>query len=150
VFYGSNPYRKDNPRWLTSNATETAKVPSRGSPLLLQAPTPQHRQDWRLPRGVAATAGEWVRIACGILGAWLIGLPRRAGRWLHAMNDAEAPQWGWLVTERCGGLVRQYRDTRFDALRQDPALRRDELGNDGQPKNGAQPPSAGCPGCGDA
>ena len=26
VFYGSNPYRKDNPRWVTSNATVTPEA----------------------------------------------------------------------------------------------------------------------------
>jgi hypothetical protein len=35
VFYVSNPHRKDNPRWTISNATETTRVPSRGSPLLM-------------------------------------------------------------------------------------------------------------------
>ena len=65
--------------------------------------------------------------ACGIGAAWLIGLPRRAGARIHAANDAEARWWHWQVTERCGGLVRQYRDARFDVLRYDSAIRRDEL-----------------------
>ncbi len=57
-----------------------------------------------------------------------IGLPRRAGVRLHAINDAEARWWHWQVTERCGGLVRQYRDVRFDVLLHDPAIRRAGLG----------------------
>jgi hypothetical protein len=149
VFYGSNLSRKDNPRWAISNAAETAKVPSRGSPLLMPAPIPPDKQGGYLPEGIAAMSG-WVRSACGIASAWLIGLPRRAGRRLHATNDAEAPQWGWLVIERRGGLVHQYRDARFDALRDNPALRRDELRDDGYRRNGTQPPSAGCPSGGDA
>ena len=145
MFYGSNPYRKDNPRSGISNASETSRVPSRGSPLLMPAPTPPNQPGGHLPRGIAATVIEQVRSACGIAGAWLIGLPRRAGRRLHAVNDAEAPRWGWLVIERRGGLVHQYRDARFDALRHDPTLRRD----DGHRRNDTQPPSADCPSGGD-
>ena len=98
VFYGSNLYRKDNPRWAISNVTEP-------------------------PRASA----DLVRFACEICIAWLSGLPRRAGAKLHATNDAESRWWHWVVTERRGGLARQYRDARFEALRRDPALRRDEL-----------------------
>ena len=65
--------------------------------------------------------------ACALAAAWLIGLPRRAGRRLFAINDAEARWRGWQVTETLGGLGRQYRDARFDALAADPALRRDDL-----------------------
>jgi hypothetical protein len=149
VFYGSNPHRKDNPRWPTSNEAETSRVPSRGSPLLLPAPTPPNQPGGHLPKGIADTVIQQVRSACGIASAWLIGLPRRAGRRLHAVNDAEASRWNWLVVERCGGLVHQYRDARFDALRNDPTLRRDEL-RDGHRRNGTQPPSADCPSGGDA
>ena len=124
-------------------------VPSRGSPLLMPAPIPPNQPDGHLSKGIAATVMEQLRSACGIGSAWLMGLPRRAGRGLHAMNDAEAPQWGWLVTELCGGLVHQYRDARFDALRDDPTLRRDELRDYDGRRNGLQPPPAGCPGCGD-
>ena len=85
MFYGSNPYRKDNPGRVISNAAETLHVP-----------------------------------ATAICAAWLIGLPRRAGTWLHAMTDEEARQWRWRVSERHGGLVHQYQDERFAALR--PAL----------------------------
>ena len=145
MFYGSNPYRKDNPRSGISNASETSRVPSRGSPLLMPAPTPPNQPGGHLPRGIAATVIEQVRSACGIASAWLIGLPRRAGRRLHAVNDTEAPRWGWLVIERRGGLVHQYRDARFDALRHDPTLRRD----DGHRRNDTQPPSADCPSGGD-
>ncbi len=145
MYYGSNPYRKDNPRSGISNAAETSRVPSRGSPLLMPAPTPPDRPGGRLAGGTAATVIEQVRFVCGIAAAWLIGLPRRAGRRLHATNDAEAPQWGWLVIERWGALVHQYRDARFDALRIDPTP-----GSDGYRRNGSQPPSADCPNGGDA
>ncbi|MGH3277954.1 MAG: hypothetical protein ACRDNW_02315 [Trebonia sp.] len=101
MFHGSNLHRKDNPDWLMSNATEIPRVPS----------------------------GQ-LRFACGICVAiaWFIGLPRRAGARLHAMNDAESRWWQWQVSERHGGLTHQYRDTRFDTpTHRDPALRRTEL-----------------------
>ena len=138
MFYGSNPHRKDNPRWVVSNATGTTKVPQFGTPPLM----PVH--------GSIAAVGERVRLACGIVSAWLIGLPRRAGRRMHAMNDTEARQWGWQVSERRGGLVHQYRDARFDALRHDPTLRRDELREDAFRPDGTQLPPAGCPSGGEA
>ncbi|HEY6492142.1 MAG TPA: hypothetical protein VIZ43_02640 [Trebonia sp.] len=77
---------------------------------------------------MAAGVGDRVRSACGSCEAWLIGLPRRTGTALYAKNDAEARWWGWQVTERHGGLGRQYRDTRFALLARDPSLRRDKLG----------------------
>lgn len=135
--YGSNPYRKDNPRWVIGNATGTTKVPEFGAPLLGPG------------LGRISAAGERLRLACGIAGAWLMGLPRRAGRRMHAMNDTEARQWAWQVTERRGGLVHQYRDARFEALRHDPALRRDELRDEEFRAGGTQPPPAGCPSGGD-
>ena len=92
MFYGSNLYRKDNPRWAVSNAAETLRVP--------------------------------LAVICA---AWLIGLPRRAGAWLHAMTDEEARHWRWRVSERLGGLVHQYRDERFAALPLDPSLRDEAL-----------------------
>jgi len=104
----------------------------------------------RLPRGIAVTVIERAGSACGIAAAWLIGLPRRAGRRLHAVNDAEARQWGWQVIERGGGLVHQYRDARFDALRYEPALRRAELRDDAYHGDSAQPPPAGRSSGGDA
>jgi len=39
------------------------------------------------------------------------------------MGDAESRWWHWLVTERQGGLIHQYRDARFEAMRRDPSLR---------------------------
>ncbi len=95
MFYGSNLYRKDNPGWAISNATETPRV----------------------------VAGQ-IRLTCAVCLAWLIGLPRRAGRRLHAENDAESRWWHWLVTERDGGLTRQYRDARFAAPHGGEAPRR--------------------------
>ncbi len=86
---------------------------------------------------VVAHVTRSVGDACGIGVSWLIGLPRRAGARLHATSDAEARWWHWQVTERCGGLVRQYRDARFEVLRHYPAVR-DELGVDlARPRPGA-------------
>lgn len=51
--------------------------------------------------------------------AWLAALPRRLGNRLFAMNDAEAGWRGWEVTVTAGGLGRQYRDPRFNALREE-------------------------------
>ena len=124
--YGSNLYRKDNPRWTISNATETPKVPDARFLLL-----PGVNCRWDEPAagigGRAADAAGRARAACGICLALLIGLPRRAGTRLYATGDAEARWWHWEVTERYGGLVRWYRDTRFAALPRNPGLRRDEL-----------------------
>ena len=113
MFYGSNLYRKDNPSWAISNVTETPRVP----------------------------CGQ-IRFTCAVSLAWLIGLPRRAGRRLHATNDAESRWWHWLVTEGHGGLTRQYRDARFETLRGDPTLRRT-----GPAGPGPATPRPGCP-CG--
>jgi hypothetical protein len=115
VFYGSKLHRKDNPRWSILNVTETSRVPV-----------------------------DRVRFACGICVAWLIGLPRRAGRRLHAANDMESRWWHWHVTERHGGLCHQYRDARFEALRGDPALRRTDLSSPYP-----APPQPECPCTGD-
>jgi hypothetical protein len=73
------------------------------------------------PGWVISNAPETSQVpVTAICAAWLIGLPRRAGAWLHAMTDHEARQWRWLVSERLGGLVHQYQDERFAASR--PAL----------------------------
>lgn len=127
MFYGSNLHRKDNPRWLISNATETRKVPDAALRLLPPGSGQWDRPVTGLGGSVVARLTRTVCDGCGIGVAWLIGLPRRAGARLHAANDAEARWWHWQVTERCGGLVRQYRDARFDVLPYNPAVRRDEL-----------------------
>jgi hypothetical protein len=112
VFYRSNRYRKDNPRSANGNAAETQQISeiTYGSWL---APAL-----WDLmispPRGRRNPDSERIQRACGIFIAWLIGLPRRAGARVHAANDAEARWQYWHVTERRGGLVRWYRDARFD------------------------------------
>jgi len=126
VFYGSNPYRKDNPRWVISNATETPQVPDAALRLLSPGSGPWDRPVTGLGGSVVARLTRSARDGCGIGVAWLIGLPRRAGARLHAANDAEARWWHWQVTERWGGLVRQYRDARFDVLLYNPAIRRDD------------------------
>lgn len=94
MFYGSNPYRKDKPGRQRRSAAETRRVPP-----------------------------ERLRSACGVGVAWLIGMPRRAGRRLHAMNDAESRWWRWIVSERHGGLTHQYRDARFEAPHVGPVPR---------------------------
>jgi hypothetical protein len=130
VFYGSNRYRKDNPRGAIGNTTETPGAPD--AAFLLMLPVGGL---WEQPvdgpdGSVVARAVGRVRDACGIGAAWLIGLPRRAGASMHALGDAEAQWRHWNVTERHGGLVHQYRDVRFDLLRFNPAIRRDELRGD--------------------
>jgi hypothetical protein len=145
VFYGSNLYRKDNPRWAIGNATETPKVPDAALRLLSPVSGPWDRPVTGLGCSVARVARS-VCDGCGVCVAWLIGLPRRAGARLYAMNDAEARWSGWLVTERYAGLVRQYRDARFDVLRHDPAIRRDELSVE---LAGADPAPPDCPCNGD-
>jgi hypothetical protein len=132
VLYGSNLYRKDNPRWGISNAKETPRVPDLALLLPPAADCPWDRPSTGIG-GRAANALGRARAACGICLAWLIGLPRRAGTRLHATDDAEARWWDWEVTERYGGLVRWYRDTRFAALRHNPGLRRNELCDLGSP-----------------
>ena len=127
MFNGSNLSGKDNPRWVISNATETTKVPDAALGLLSPVSGSRDHLVSGLGGSVAAQVGRVVGDACGIGVSWLIGLPRRAGARLHATTDAEARTWRWLVTERWGGLVHQYRDARFDVLRHDPAIRRDEL-----------------------
>jgi hypothetical protein len=77
--------------------------------------------------------------------AWLIGLPRRAGARLHAMNDTEARWQHWQVAECCGGLVRQYRDARFGLLRYDPDSRRADPFQELVSSDPA-PPDRACPG----
>jgi hypothetical protein len=58
------------------------------------------------------------------------------------MNDAEAGWRGWQVTETLGGLGRRYRDTRWDALRTDPGLRSDALGDSASPPSTVRPVDA--------
>ena len=128
MFYGSNLYRKDNPRWGISNATETPKVPDTVFRVLSPVGGPWDHPVTGLGGGLVTRVTRSVCDACGIGASWFIGLPRRAGARLHALNDDEARWWRWHVTERCGGLVRRYEDARFDVLRRDPAIRRGELG----------------------
>jgi len=122
---------KDNLRWPKGNTAETTGVPD----LYLMATT------WGRCDGPASFA-DTVCAACTLSAAWLIGLPRRAGRRLFAMNDAEAGWRGWQVTEALGGLGRRYRDTRWDALRTDPALRSDALGDSASPPRTVRPVDA--------
>jgi hypothetical protein len=116
VINGTNLLGKHNPRWPIGNATETIRVPDVGVPAPRQPEAPRTR----LEDHPADAAGNAVRTVAAIAVAWLIGLPRRAGNRLFAMNDEEAGWRGWQVTEFAGGLGRRYRDARFDALR-DPA-----------------------------
>ncbi len=114
---GTNMLGKDNPRWGISNAVVTTRAPD---------------SHLRPSFGALATMGGWVAYGSvatvGTVGtrygrvvAWLIGLPRRAGRRLFAINDAEAGWHHWQVTELRGGLARGYRDPRFDLLPAVPA-----------------------------
>jgi hypothetical protein len=146
VFYGSNLSRKDNPRWVIGNATETPSVPDAALRLLTPASGSWDRPVTGLGGGLVVRVIRPIGDACGIGIAWLIGLLRRTGVRLHSATDAEARWWHWQVTERCGGLVHQYRDARFDALRHNPAIRRDELSVD---LASADPAPPDCPCAGD-
>ena len=139
MFYGSNPYRKDNPRWGISNAVETPLAPLPAFWLLLAVSCPWDEPVARAGSGLVAGFAERARHACGRCAAWFADLPHRAGAWLHAASDEEARWWHWRVTERYGGLVHQYRDDRFAILRHDPSIRRDEL-NTGLASPDAAPP----------
>jgi hypothetical protein len=101
--------RKDNPRWPIGNVPETIKVPG----LRVPAPIGPARVQRRAHMPAMAIAGDAISRTVGIVAAWLAGLPRRAGRYLFAMNDREAGWRGWQVIELSGGLRRQYRDLRF-------------------------------------
>jgi hypothetical protein len=117
VFYGSNPYRKDNPRWPISNAAVTPRVPLPAFRLLLAVGFPWDEPVTKAGPGPAAGLADSVRHNCGVCAAWFAGLPRRTGAWLHAATDEEAHWWHWRVSERYGGLVHQYRDERFAIMR---------------------------------
>jgi hypothetical protein len=145
VFYGSNLYRKDNPRWVIGNATETPKVPEAAYWLLSPVSGGWERPVSGLGGSLVGRVTRAVCDACALGVALLIGLPRRVGVRLHATNDAEARWWHWQVTERSGGLDRQYRDGRFDALRHNPAMRRDGLGAELADQDPA-PPGCSCGG----
>jgi len=84
MFHGSKLHSKYNPGWPICNGVETPPI----------------------------TSGRFC-LAWGVRVAWCIGLPRRAGRWLHTMTDLESQWWNWHVSERHGGLTHQYRDARF-------------------------------------
>ena len=84
MFHGSKIRSKDNPGWPICNAAEARRI-----------------------------TGDYFCFAWGVCVAWCIGLPRRAGRRLHAMTDLESQWWNWHVSERHGGLTHQYRDPRF-------------------------------------
>jgi hypothetical protein len=91
-------------------------------------PAREDSSPWNYRWAGAATPAETIQLPAAVIcAAWLIGLPRRAGAWLHAMTDEEARQWHWRVAERHRGLIHQYRDERFAALPFDPALRNAEL-----------------------
>jgi hypothetical protein len=138
---------EDDPRWPAGDAAETARAPGAIVPAP-RGPVPVRRGP--AARGspvcvrLGAAAGNALRTAAGLTVAWLIGLPRRAGRLLFAANDTEAWWRGWHVTERAGGLGRRYRDARFalDTERrlltpQGPPFSRDAA--DGYPDDSAEP-----------
>jgi hypothetical protein len=107
---------KDNIGWPKGNTAETIAVPD----LDLTGTT---WESCNRPASVADTFCD----ASTLAAAWLIGLPRRAGRRLFAMNDAEAGWQRWQVAETIGGLGRQYRDARFAAATTDHAIGVDAL-----------------------
>jgi hypothetical protein len=119
---------KDNIRWPKGNTAETNSVPD-----LCVAVTTLEAYD--RPASIAGTLCN----ASTLAAAWLVGLPRRVGRRLFAINDAEAGWRHWLVTEALGGLGRKYRDARWDALAADPTLRRGDLGMGADPSKTVRP-----------
>jgi hypothetical protein len=119
---------KDNIRWPKGNTAETSAVAD-----LHLAATTWGRCD--RPASVADTLCD----ASTFAAAWLIGLPRRAGRRLFAMKDAEAGWQRWQVTETLGGLGRGYRDARWEALAADSTLRRDGHGEATDPSRTVRP-----------
>jgi hypothetical protein len=119
---------KDNLRWPKGNSAETIELPD----LYITATV------WgRCDR--PASAADTFCDASTLAAAWLIGLPRRAGRRLFSINDTEAGWRRWQVTEALGGLGRRYRDARWDALAADPSLRRDNIGGGTGPSKAARP-----------
>jgi hypothetical protein len=119
---------KDNLRWRKGNTAETSTVAD-----LYLAATTWGTCDRR------ASVADTLCDASTFAAAWLIGLPRRAGRRLFAMNDAEAGWSRWQVTETLSGLSRRYRDARWDALATDPTLRRDDLSEGTDPSKTLRP-----------
>jgi len=82
----TNPVGKDKSRWPKDNlrCPKGNTAETFGVPDLYLATTTWGRCD--RPASIA----DAVRSACTLTTAWLIGLPRRAGRRLFAINDAEA------------------------------------------------------------
>jgi hypothetical protein len=109
VINGTNLLGKDNPRWPIGNAAETMQALDTALLVSRASAVPETAISIRSGTGVGST----LRTAGAIGLSWLIGLPRRLGNRLFAMNDAEAGWRGWEITERAVGLGRQYRDTRF-------------------------------------
>ena len=112
---GTSVLGKGNPRWPISNVAETKKVPGVGPPMSGSLAVPGAAIQERSAVGVTAA----LRSADAVVVAWLTDLPRRLGNRLFAMNDAEAGWRGWAATVTAGGLGRQYRDPRFNALREE-------------------------------
>jgi hypothetical protein len=115
VINGTSVLGKGNPRWPINNVAETRKVPGVGPPMLGSLAARGGAIQERPAVGVTAA----LRSATAGVVAWLTDLPRRWGKRLFAMNDAEAGWRGWSATVTAGGLGRQYRDPRFDALREE-------------------------------
>jgi len=117
VLNGTNKPEADNLRWLVGNATEVIKVPDAG---LAPIPPGPAVPGTGVPDRTVTAVPAVLRVAAAAGIAWLLGLPRQAGRYLFAMNDAEAHWRGWQAIELTGGLARQYRDARFDTMRAQP------------------------------
>jgi hypothetical protein len=113
VINGTSMLGKHNPRWPISNVWETIKVPDVGPP----RPRGLGLLEPAIVESPAAGIAQALRNATAAVIAWLASLPRQAGNRLFAMNDTEAGWRGWDTTVLAAGLARQYRDPRFDALR---------------------------------
>jgi hypothetical protein len=79
-------------------------------------PTVALVRDREAGRPAGGRARDALGLAVGVVLDWLAYFLRRwSGRWF-AMNDTEAYWWGWQITKTLGGLGRNYRDLRFEAL----------------------------------
>jgi hypothetical protein len=77
--------------------------------------TPQLQSDATDPPAPATTHGPAPSLADWLAGirAWLAAVRHRFGGLLFLAADEEARWRDWHVTERWGGLARDYRDARF-------------------------------------
>ena len=79
-------------------------------------PTVALVRDREAGRPAGGQARDALGLAVGVVLDWLAYFLRRWTDRRFAMNDTEAYWWGWQITKTLGGLGRNYRDIRFEAL----------------------------------